>query len=119
MEHNGKLYFISNEQGTPDPPPAVFVYEPIPLVIAGNKTVKELANVSLSPNPAQDLIQLNLPEGKTTLSLTDLSGNLVMQMDSKGGIETISLNSLNINPGMYFLQVQQDKAMKTIKIVKQ
>jgi len=84
----------------------------------------EVANaedrVLFFPNPATDQLHIIGLEGNAVISITDISGKTVFLHKGDGhsnAKETIDISSLN--PGFYFVSVQQNKLVQQAKIVKQ
>jgi hypothetical protein len=75
-------------------------------------------NITISPNPATDILQINLGNAflesdVQTISIYDLKGNLV----SKTPRFTPSLNIKNISKGTYFVKIQFSNSTVTKKLL--
>lgn len=83
-------------------------------------------DLTAAPNPFTDEITIRATLGKAapaSLILFDISGKIVQVIDSQslmdsGNLET-NLSLPNLAPGMYFLRMQYDAGVKTLKLVKQ
>lgn len=73
-------------------------------------------SISVYPNPAQDVLRVQLPSGKqSTITLNDLQGRLVHKVTAKG-LAIIRIDHLK--GGMYFLHVQSENSIQIHKITK-
>ncbi len=81
------------------------------------------ANISIFPNPANSIIHVQMPtKGETIgLDLYDLSGRKVLSQsfDTAEGLNLFKLNVEHLAAGTYVLQITQDKAQTTERIVLQ
>jgi|GEM_PF-1390063 lysophospholipase L1-like esterase len=57
--------------------------------------------IAAFPNPVQDLLQLQLPQGEAQVTLTDISGRIQQQWTLTGGSQYLSMAGLA--PGIYLL----------------
>jgi hypothetical protein len=71
---------------------------------------------SITPNPATDKLQINLgtSAGKVTATLSNASGQVVMQEVISDSTATLSVDQLPA--GMYLLQLQKGKDIHTEKV---
>ncbi|HCA82585.1 MAG TPA: hypothetical protein DEP18_02280 [Flavobacteriales bacterium] len=69
------------------------------------------------PNPANELVQLNLEGfiGTVTITLTDMSGRIIRSFNCSGNQSTVMRNELPA--GMYFIRAQAGEQVATTKIV--
>jgi hypothetical protein len=83
----------------------------------GISDIDELANVSLYPNPAIDLVTIKGDENliTSTYIITDLLGKQVLT--GKLNNETSSIDISQLNKGIYLFQVGQQRK-KTLKFIK-
>jgi uncharacterized delta-60 repeat protein len=75
--------------------------------------------IKLYPNPVKDILRiqgLNMEE-KSTLSIFDLQGHLVLQASVSNG--TSSINVSRIASGIYLLKIKANDKIQTLKFVKQ
>lgn len=87
---------------------AVYTYSK---TITLNNTCDQ-AHVCVAPNPATDVLTLNMPEAmqQATISLLNAAGQVVLQMGGNNeGSQTISVS--NLPPGIYMLQVTNGKEL--------
>ncbi len=77
-------------------------------------------NISISPNPAKDKINIkNLEDSfKTSISIYDQSGRVVKYLKDF----TLNKNNIididNLNPGIYFIKINTEKGIFSEKIIK-
>ena len=71
---------------------------------------------SIAPNPATDKLQINLGSaaGKVTATLSNATGQVVLQEVISGGNTTLSVSQLPA--GLYLLQLQNGKQVYTEKV---
>jgi hypothetical protein len=78
------------------------------------------ATIKAYPNPVTDAFVVTLPETSSSysISLTDVTGKVLRQLKAVGG--NTNINVSKFSTGTYFLEVTNDKGLKTVqKIVKQ
>lgn len=76
----------------------------------------ELRNVSIYPNPATDMLYLNLPSINYSVEVINLMGEVVLKSENKSN--TTSLELSNLKSGVYFLTVIAEGKQKQIKFVR-
>ena len=76
-------------------------------------------NAGLYPNPAKDVITINglNASAKTTLSLYNISGKLIQQSGTTANSYAFNLQKLTA--GNYYITIQSDKKITTLKFVKE
>jgi len=81
-----------------------------------NNAIKE--ELSIYPNPAQSSFQVKLPEEDYNLQMKiyDSKGNLVLQKASIQASEAINIESLNT--GLYWINIEGEKATYQQKLIK-
>ena len=81
---------------------------------------KSNANINVFPNPANDMISLNVENydaGLLTYQLIDESGRILENKNLSGNLTPILM--LNYSAGIYFLKVSEaNNVVKTFKIIK-
>lgn len=85
-------------------------------IIRENLSTSEnsLSNISIYPNPAQDIIYIkNLPDAKSFI-ITDLSGRII----SKGNFQNEHINISSLIKGNYVLQIIAKDKIHTFKFIK-
>jgi hypothetical protein len=93
------------------------------MVIGVNRLPNLLQNVSLFPNPAQNVLNLRLEnalETPTTVSFFDMSGRMVQsaQQNLQAGENTLDIS--NLEAGFYMMVLSNEKGLlSTQKFVKQ
>lgn len=80
-------------------------------------------NLKAYPNPFSDNLKVEIfseNEGMIQFKLTDILGRVVKagSLDTDSSINILDFNNLNINPGNYFLEVNQGLKIGQIKIIK-
>ncbi|MBK7094690.1 MAG: T9SS type A sorting domain-containing protein [Saprospiraceae bacterium] len=80
-------------------------------------------NLKAYPNPFSDDLKIEIfsqNEGLIRYKLTDILGRIIKSgsIDTDSSIHILDLNNLNINPGNYFLEVNQGDKNGQIKILK-
>lgn len=73
--------------------------------------------ISVYPNPATNILNINGITGKATLKIYDVLGNVVYQINTVNISETIDITS--ISNGVYFLQAISNDQVYTTKFVKE
>jgi len=76
---------------------------------------EELTGVTVYPNPAKDVLNINGLTETATISITDMQGKVVRNLDAQAGTSSVSINDLNA--GMYVINVQTASGMKTQRLV--
>lgn len=90
------------------------------VVTIGTVGVEEggLADVSVYPNPASDVLFVNIPnsiEGTISIDLIDVAGNLIEASTMTAGNQTIDVSQLS--KGVYVLQLTTETSRLTKQIV--
>lgn len=78
-------------------------------------STEELAGVTLYPNPAKDVLNINGLTENATVSITDMQGKVVRLVDAPAGTTNFSIDELNA--GMYVINVQTANGKKTQRLV--
>jgi hypothetical protein len=76
----------------------------------------ELRNVSIYPNPATDVLSVNLSSSNYSLEVINVKGEVVIKSDNKSGTSSLSVNELD--QGIYTLRITSNGNQKLIKFVK-
>ena len=90
--------------------------------LANEPGVGELFTLDVSPNPVSgsSVIYFFIEQSqKVSLKIFDISGRLVVNLADKifeAGENKITWNAINVNAGIYFLQVQAGDITRTKKI---
>lgn len=81
--------------------------------------LEEAANTILSPNPAEEEVRLPLHSctGHVTWQIIDRLGRVVKQTECEGKTE-IKVGIQELNPGIYFMKVQNGAKQQTYRFVK-
>lgn len=84
--------------------------------VLGVKEINTVSNFSVSPNPANEVINVKLnSSASASISITDLAGKVVKNTSVNGISTTISTSGLN--EGVYFVNVTIGNSTSTEKIV--
>ncbi|MDO9510800.1 MAG: M14 family zinc carboxypeptidase [Bacteroidales bacterium] len=71
--------------------------------------------VRIYPNPAQNQINIQLPDGKYEFQLIDLTGNRIQNINGKGG--SFQLDATALNNGLYFLRIISGNGSSLHKVI--
>lgn len=74
-----------------------------------------IADFTFGPNPSFGSIQVNHSYDAAKVSIFDISGKTVLNIENHTTGNTIDLN--NLKSGIYFIQLQHDNAIKSQKLV--
>jgi len=72
--------------------------------------------IVVSPNPFDNKIAISSTKRIDNITIVDITGKIVFEIDNKGYNTTIELESLN--PGLYLIQVKSGTEISTKRIVK-
>ena len=75
----------------------------------------ELTGVTVYPNPAKDVLNINGLTEIATISITDIQGKVVRNLDVQAGTSSVSINDLNA--GLYVINMQTASGIKTQRLV--
>ena len=89
------------------------------LVFGGNVGLEEDNEdlLSVCPNPSHGQVSINLPEADCDIVVFNAIGQQVYQQSNAKGMTTLNLEELN--DGVYFVTVKSEKAVSTLKFVKE
>ena len=76
----------------------------------------ELRNISIYPNPATDMLYVNLPSTNYSVEVINLMGEVVLKSENKSNTTFIEIN--NLKSGVYFLTISSEGQQKQMKFVK-
>lgn len=77
----------------------------------------ELRTISVYPNPATDVLYINLSSSIYSIAVTNVIGEIVLKLENKSNTTSLSLSELK--QGIYSLLVTSNDKKKQIKFVKQ
>jgi hypothetical protein len=80
-------------------------------------TVEQPVKALISPNPFNDQLTINMPQGEATLTILDARGARVLQKETIQTTITLDLGSLNA--GVDWLNIRSAKGSEARKIIKQ
>lgn len=69
------------------------------------------------PNPAHDVVTVELPQPGGTLKITDITGRIVLKKQLATTEKVTSLQTHNFAPGLYLITIEQNGKLITRKIV--
>ncbi|MBO7570873.1 MAG: T9SS type A sorting domain-containing protein [Bacteroidales bacterium] len=75
----------------------------------------EADNISIYPNPAKDIVNVNLPEANTQIDIVNVLGQIVKTVNTTSTNETISLEGME--RGMYFFSIKMQDRTITKKVI--
>lgn len=114
----GKMYMSSAINN-----PKFKLYKVNPLPQWNNAFFPGTNSFKAQPNPFQEAINIQLPETKdpngTVMHLYDLLGARRMAYVAPANQTECSLNTTQLEPGIYFLHLQSGGKTETIKLIKQ
>jgi hypothetical protein len=89
-------------------------------IIAISAGQTDLEPVSVSPNPAQDMINVSFTNDATMIRAIDQTGRIVLekQMSATSG-NNAQINVSQLQSGVYILQVANGDKMQQVKFIKQ
>jgi len=109
-----KLFNVSNACGAGilETPSTIVVG-----VVTGTENPIPLTNVTIFPNPSQDILTLRFTSAaKRSIELFDLNGRSISKVMSVLQVEHLDISKLPL--GIYLIQVEQDGRLGSYKIVK-
>ena len=71
--------------------------------------------LAVYPNPASEIIYINLPQGTETVEITNVAGVVVKSFDVKGQKGTIALSTAGLASGNYVIRAGKKSASVVIK----
>lgn len=86
---------------------------------SGVQAVGAATGLQVYPNPATELVRVQLPATATatTLELHDAQGRLVRQQQLAAGLATTELRTAGLPGGIYLLRVRQANSTRTVRVV--
>lgn len=98
----------------------------LPLVSATsiNEITSEYVNANVFPNPNTNQVNVTINTKETQLAtaiITDLSGRVLIQVNSEinAGENTITINTAELNAGLYILNVYHGNVVEQAKLIKE
>ena len=76
----------------------------------------ELRTISVYPNPATDVLYVNLSSSNYSVEVINIIGEVVLKSENK--MNTTSLELSNLKSGVYFLTIASEGKQKQMKFVK-
>lgn len=85
--------------------------------ISASATFSIANNIELYPNPAKDLININLEKGRKNvkISIYNIIGNIVKTCYFKGETNRFQISLNNLQKGIYYLNIQSNNVSTTRK----
>ncbi|GLR19216.1 T9SS type A sorting domain-containing protein [Portibacter lacus] len=81
--------------------------------VVGTEELSKINQITISPNPVQDVLNINGDFIGNTYTIFTMHGQKIEQ-----GSFTNEINTESLLPGIYFLQVSKEDKMQTLKFVK-
>jgi hypothetical protein len=72
-------------------------------------------SISVNPNPANELVQINLPHEAYTITVYNASGQLI-DMQASNGQSKIGIITTNYAEGLYLIRLQGNKTQQEFKV---
>lgn len=100
-----------------------FISLPKAVSTVGIEAQAELTRCSVFPNPAKDLVNVNILSEKAedfTISMLDITGKVVAEIPasvSANTPNTIRLSTAQLSSGVYFVKLNSPTTQKTIKVM--
>jgi len=85
------------------------------IVVLANIDSEFASQISLYPNPASDYITVNVPHGAEMITITNLVGQVVSEINVDSEISTIDIE--NLEAGVYFVKITKAEKTAIVKIV--
>lgn len=84
--------------------------------ILGNELIEPELDISISPNPVQDQLNIVIPgESLVEYSITDVSGNIILE----GQADNSAINVSKFTSGVYLLYLKIEGQIRSVKFVKE
>ena len=76
--------------------------------------------INIYPNPANEslFIEFNETDNVNSISITDISGNIVTNINSFSELNQIEIDLANYTSGIYFVLINTDNGVEVFKFVK-
>ena len=87
----------------------IFVWDPVELSI---ESLDINESITFYPNPVSDLLNISYTK-PITASVFDISGKLIIETNEK------KIDFSNLKSGIYFVEIQDDRKTKVVKIIKE
>ncbi|MEO8148775.1 MAG: T9SS type A sorting domain-containing protein [Bacteroidia bacterium] len=92
-----------------------------PSVLSVNEKATDISNININPNPCKDNARININTKNKTKTSIKIFGNdgRFIQTVFNGDIENqnqISFATTDLQNGIYFLKIETEKSLKTIKL---
>ncbi len=83
--------------------------------------VKKNSKIKMWPNPTQNQLMIQLPEGKEMYSINifDLVGNTVFSKENVGNVKLTEVDFSGISEGIYIVKIASENTVTERKIIKQ
>ena len=78
---------------------------------------EKIAEISVLPNPVQNQLTIEAPTTMSQVQLFDVSGKLLQQLNV--GTVTTTIDFTGFSKGLYFVKINCDGQIRTVKIIKQ
>lgn len=85
------------------------------IVILANIDSEFASQISLYPNPASDVITVNVPQGAEIITITNLVGQVISEINVDSELTSIDIK--NLEAGVYFVKITKADKTAVIKFV--
>ncbi|HNQ67428.1 MAG TPA: T9SS type A sorting domain-containing protein [Bacteroidales bacterium] len=85
------------------------------IVVLANVDSEFASKISLYPNPASDFVSVNVPNGAEMITITNLVGQVVSEINVNSELSTINIE--NLEAGVYFAKITQADKTAVIKFI--
>ncbi|MDD3860185.1 MAG: T9SS type A sorting domain-containing protein, partial [Bacteroidales bacterium] len=85
------------------------------IVVLANIDSEFASQISLFPNPASDVVTVNVPQGAEMITITNLVGQVISEINVDS--EMTSINIKNFEAGVYFAKITKADKIAVIKFV--
>ncbi len=85
------------------------------IVVLANVDSEFASQISLYPNPASDFVTINVPNGAEMITISNLVGQVVREINVNSELSTISIE--NLEAGVYFAKITQADKTAVIKFI--
>lgn len=81
-----------------------------------NSSFESVSTFNVYPNPASSIVNISSEVDSFTVSVSDLTGKVVLEKSMSGIENSVDVSALN--SGVYFFTISSDSKKETIKIIK-
>lgn len=108
---DNKMYYVYKSNDLTDTVKS-YIYD----VVTGIKINNQI-NVTISPNPVKDMLQIDGIQSTTQINIYDASGKMVMSKEINSENAVISMQSLS--KGLYIIRINNKEGISFKKVIKE